>query len=552
MLKKKVPIGYENFQEVIEKDLYYVDKTKVIEQLLDDKNKVALFPRPRRFGKTLFMSMLDNFYDIEKKSANENLFEGLYIDSSKYKDYRNSYPVISLSFKDLKQNKFDSVINQLKILMSRIYNEKIYLSDKLDGIELKTFNNILFQKCSIDELKISIKFLSDIMYKYYNIRVIILIDEYDVPIQEGYLDGFYDEVIDFMRTFLSSAMKGNSSLEMGILTGVLKVSKESIFSDLNNLKVYSIMDSKYEEYFGFTEAETKSILEYYDLSLTDEVKKMYDGYDFAGVSIYNPWSILNYVDSRRLNLYWVNTSGNDLIKKLLLSTNIDNKIQIEKLALNEDLPFVYNDKITYQDFDDYNNLNNILNILFSSGYLTLARQEVNDFGVIKDYVKIPNLEVKMLITSIMSSLSRYGDDNKNINLIFEFNEAMLHGDKAKLEVILNRMFQSISYMDSQEYFYHAYILGILKSFLDSDKFVIKSNRETGLGRCDVYIRKIDNSIGFILEFKLASSVSEMEEMAMIAIKQMKEKEYYKELIDEGVKEIREIAMVFCDKKIIVR
>lgn len=552
-MKKRIPIGVDDFEGLISGNSYYADKTRVIEELLDNMpttdGKTVLFPRPRRFGKTLLMSMLNNFFDIDRKEKNKDLFNGLYINSSKYKDLQNTYPVINLSFKDLKQNTFESVVNQFRILIAREYGNKRYLLDSLDEADKKTFLSIRDQKSTIDDLKTSIRFLSECLYNYYNKKVIILIDEYDVPIQEGYLDGFYNDVIAFIRTILSSCLKTNESLAMGVLTGVLKVSKESIFSDLNNLKVYGLLDKQYEEFFGFTEEETQKLLEYYDLELTKEVKEMYDGYDFGDVNIYNPWSILNYVSDKKLDTFWVNTSGNDLIKDLLLKTTDENKTMIEKLSLGENLPFIYNDKLTYQDFDRYDDIQTILNIMFSSGYLTIGKKVESDLVGTKTYVKIPNLEVKELITNIMASSNHNSSNNLQV---LEFNEILLNNDKENLEKMLNSMLSSLSYMDSGEYFYHAYMLGLLKAFLDNRYYVVKSNREAGNGRFDVSIRKTDNSIGFILEFKLANSEEEMESKAEEAINQMKEKEYYKELKLDGVDNIKEIAFVFYGKKVIVR
>ncbi len=549
---KALPIGIENFWNIITDDYYYVDKTKIIEELLDNKGGVILFPRPRRFGKTLFMSMLDNFFDVDKKEDNKDLFNGLYIRNTKYKDIQNTYPVINLSFKNLKQSTLDEVVCQYKILLAKLFEDKRYVLECLSDEEKVTYSNYLKKISDIEELKNSLLFLSNCLYKYHKKQVIILIDEYDVPIQKGYLEGFYDEIIDFMRSLLSSTLKTNNSLKLGVLTGVLKVSKESIFSDLNNLKVYSIMDNSYEEYFGFTESETKELLEYYGLSLTHEVKDMYNGYDFGGKAIYNPWSILNYAERKKLDTYWLNTSGNDLIKDLLLKTNGENKVLIEKLVLGESLDFTYNDKITYQDFDDYDNLNTVLNIMFSSGYLTMDKKEYDIVGNLNTYVKIPNNEVKSLIISIMSKLDVKTESIYNDVNIKKFVQVLVTDNRKELEKILNKMFMTLSFMDSQEYFYHAYTLGIFKTMLDSKIYVIKSNREAGSGRFDVMIRKVDNSIGFIIEFKLAKNEEEMENKAVAALNQMKEKEYYKELVLDGIKDIKEMAMVFSGKKVIVR
>ena len=310
------------------------------------------------------------------------------------------------------------------------------------------------------------------------------------------------------------------------------------------------MDKKYEEYFGFTESETKELLEYYDLSLTKKVKEMYNGYDFGGTPIYNPWSILNYAKRIIMGAYLVNTSGNDLIRSLLLKTDGANKSQLEKLVLGETLEFTYNDKITYQDFDNYNSLNTILNVMFSSEYLTIDKHKQMTSEI--KYVKIPNLEVKKLITSIMSDLTKKTTYEDLFIKINKFNNALEKNDKVSMEQMLNKMFTPLSYMDSQKYFYHAYTLGIFKSLLDNNDYIIKSNREAGSGRFDVMIREIDNSVGYVIEFKLASAEEEMETSAKDAINQMKDKEYYKELELEGVNNIKEIAMVFHGKKVIVR
>jgi len=549
---KKIIIGEDNFENLINQDGYYVDKSKIIEELLDSGGGVKLFPRPSRFGKTLLISMLNNFFDIDKKEKNKDLFNGLYISDSKYKNIQNTYPVINLSFKNLKQNTFEKVIDIFKRTIGDLYNEKEYVKEILLESDKLYFEGITNQTANISDYSLSILKLSNFLYKYYNKKVIILIDEYDVPIQEGYLDGFYKDVVDFIRSVLSSALKTNNTLAYGILTGVLRVSKESIFSDLNNIKIYGINDEKYEEYFGFTEEETRRLFEYYGLELSNDVKDMYDGYDFGGKSIYNPWSLLNYVDSSHLDTYWVNTSGNDLIKRLLLQTNSTNKKQIENLVEGDFLQFEYNDKITYQDFDNYDDLNNLLNIMLSSGYLTMTESKIDILGNKIDYVKIPNLEVKKIITSIIAHLSIKGEETNNSYMINKFNIALASNDKIKVEEILNNMFMSLSFMDAQEYFCHAYTLGIFKSFLDSNRFIIKSNREGGSGRFDVSIRKKDNSIGFIIEFKLANNEKEMEEKAVLALNQMKEKEYYKELKLEGVNDIKEVAIVFYDKKVIVR
>ena len=287
-MKKNLPIGYENFKEVIENNLYYVDKTSAIEELLSNQNKLALFPRPRRFGKTLFMSMIDNFFNIEYKEKNKNLFKDLYISNSKYYSELSSYPVISISFKELKGKKIVDVLDKFKEMIRELFNKKYYLREKLREDEKKLFDSFLDGTASLARYELSLRILSEMLYDYHHKQVIILIDEYDVPIQNGYLNGFYNDVVDFVKIVFSSALKTNDSLKFSVLTGVLRVSKESLFSDLNNIDVYSIIDEKYNEYFGFTESETKELLEYYDLKLDRKVKKMYNGYNFGGIDIKTP------------------------------------------------------------------------------------------------------------------------------------------------------------------------------------------------------------------------------------------------------------------------
>ena len=547
-MKKSIALGVENFKSLIEQNSYYVDKTKVIENLLDCGEGVNLFPRPRRFGKTLFMSMLENFFDVDKEASNKNLFEGLYIYYSKYKDIQNTYPVISLSFKDLKQKSFESVLKQFAFLMSDIYQSKRYVYESLEKSEQNYFDTIVNRLGNEDDLKISLRKLCNYLYRYFDKKVILLIDEYDVPIQEGYLDGFYEDVMDFLRSVLSSSLKTNNSLYIGVLTGVLRVSKESIFSDLNNLRIYDLMSKEFDEFFGFTEKETENLLSYYDLILTEKVRDMYDGYNFSGTHIYNPWSILNYASTGIFDNYWINTSGNDLIKDLLLKTDENNKGQLERIVQGENVYFSYNDKITYQDFKDYNNLNNILNILFSSGYLTINNHEEQD-GLMISSLKVPNNEVKQLLCKIMNSTYQSLDISYNL---YALNQAFVKNDKNTLEQCLNEMLQSMSFLDAGEMFYHGYMLGLFQTFLNTKNYVVKSNREAGQGRFDISVRKLDNSFGFICEFKLATTEKEMESLGRKAIKQMKEKEYYKELKLEKVENIYEFAFVFFQKKCLVR
>lgn len=549
-MDKKLPIGYDNFKEVIEKDLYYVDKTHIIEELLDNKNKVVLFPRPRRFGKTLLLSMLENFFNIEKKKDNKHLFDNLYIKNSKYYNNLSSYPVIKLDFKNLKQTNYKVMYGAYTEMIREIYSSKMYLLDILNDGEKEIFNSFIMSTASEEKYQKAINILCSFLYKYHNKKTIILIDEYDVPIQQGYLYGFYNDIVSFIREVFSSSLKGNDNLELAIMTGVLRVSKESLFSDLNNVKVYSIIDEKYNEFFGFTESETKELLKYYNLELTSEVKGMYDGYNFCGLSIYNPWSILNYADTKKLLPFWVNTSGNELIKDILRKTPDNIKIIIEKLLQNEEIEFIYDEKVTFLDVNNIKSLNTILNFLLISGYLTISSDSmINTFGIITSKVYIPNNEIKGVINRVL--LDELIDNPAiTITLLREFSENILANNKIKVEEILNKILPSISFMDKTESFYHGYVLGLFSLFLSSN-CILKSNREAGCGRFDIMIETSDKKTGIIIELKIDKD-NDIEKVATNAKKQIKDKEYYQELILDKVENIYEFVIVFKNKKCIVR
>lgn len=549
-MDKKLPIGYDNFKEVIEKDLYYVDKTHIIEELLDNKNKVVLFPRPRRFGKTLLLSMLENFFNIEKKKDNKHLFDNLYIKNSKYYNNLSSYPVIKLDFKSLKQTNYKVMYGAYTEMIREIYSSKMYLLDILNDGEKEIFNSFIMSTASEEKYQKAINILCSFLYKYYNKKTIILIDEYDVPIQQGYLYGFYNDIVSFIREVFSSSLKGNDNLELAIMTGVLRVSKESLFSDLNNVKVYSIIDEKYNEFFGFTESETKELLKYYNLELTSEVKGMYDGYNFCGLSIYNPWSILNYADTKKLLPFWVNTSGNELIKDILRKTPDNIKVIIEKLLQNEEIEFIYDEKVTFLDVNNIKSLNTILNFLLISGYLTISSDNmINTFGIITSKVYIPNNEIKGVINRVL--LDELIDNPAiTITLLREFSENILANNKIKVEEILNKILPSISFMDKTESFYHGYVLGLFSLFLSSN-CILKSNREAGCGRFDIMIETSDKKTGIIIELKIDKD-NDIEKVATNAKKQIKDKEYYQELILDKVENIYEFVIVFKNKKCIVR
>ena len=546
---KKIPIGRDDFKDIIERNAYYVDKTNIIEEIIHNDNLVSLFPRPRRFGKSLFISMIDNFFNIEYKDTNKNLFNGLYISKSDYYKELSTRPVIKLDFKTLKQDNYELMYNCFKELIRELYANKKYLLNILDESEKELFNRFLFKEAREEEYQKAINLLSGMLYRYYNKKVIMLIDEYDVPVQQGYIKGFYEDIVSFIREVFSTSFKGNNYFDFAIMTGVLRVSKESLFSDLNNVKVYSIMDDYYNECFGFTGVETKTLLEYYNLELNDDVKNMYDGYNFNGVEIYNPWSILNYAFDKKLEPFWINTSGNELIINSIKSCSENIKVVIEKLLTGDSVEFIYNDKVTYLDYNNLNSINNILNLLFISGYLTIDKLIQNDFGKVTTYVKLPNEEVTYLFNNILFEILTT-DYRIESGIIEKFCSGVLYNNKILMEETLNRILPNISYMDNSEAFYHGYLLGLFSLFLNNKRFIVRSNREAGIGRFDVMIKDLKRNIGMIIELKVTDG--DIEGEALKGIKQIEEKKYYLDLVSEGYQEIYKFAICFKDKECCVR
>ena len=545
---KKLPIGMDNFKDIIEKDYYYVDKTNIIEEILSTGSYVSLFPRPRRFGKSLFISMIDQFFNIEYKDSNK-LFNGLKISKSEYYNRLSSTPVIKLDFKFLKQDNFEVMYGAFKEMIRELYSDREYVLSVLNDSEKEMFNKFFYRKANIEDYQKSIYILSKMLYKYSNKKVIILIDEYDVPIQQGYLEGFYDDIVSFIREVFSSSLKGNEYVEFAIMTGVLRVSKESLFSDLNNVKVYSIMEESYNEAFGFTSDETKEILKYYNLELNDDVKDMYDGYNFNGIDIYNPWSIINYCADKKLEPYWVNTSGNTLIIDSIKKCSEDIKVVIEKLLTGDSVNFIYNDKVTYLDYNDLKSVNNILNLLFASGYLTIDRIYENSYGKKRILVKLPNYEVKEFFNNVLLEIL---EDNYKIDtfIIEDFCDGILYNDKELIQNTLNRILPNISYMDSSESFYHGYLLGLFSMFLNNKRFIVRSNRESGLGRFDLMIKKTDNSVGMIIELKVGDK--KLDAIALKALEQINSKKYEEELKDSGITNIYRYAIAISSKECSVK
>ena len=541
---KKLPIGRDNFKQIIEGDFYYADKTKMIEDLLEEGTYVASFPRPRRFGKSLMISTLDEFFNVEKKQANKNLFKGLYIEKSKYKKEQGKYPVIKVNFKEVQALTWEEMQEKIIFLIQRLFAQHDHVKEALKPIEKQWYDHIMEGKANISQYENSFKILSYAMNQYYKEEVILLIDEYDVPIQTGYLNGYYKQIVGFIKNLFGNALKTNDNIKFAVMTGVLRVSKESIFSDLNNVKVYSIVDSQYDEYFGFSEKETRAMLQEFNMELTQEVKEMYDGYLYGNQEIYNPWSIINYVSDKRLLPFWVNTGGNELIRKIINQTEEPIKVEIEKLIEGQSIQCDYNEKITFLDLNEANSINNILNFLLVSGYLTVTKNSNILNNEIE--VKIPNKEVKSVYLQIIKTW--FEEQNASIDrTLRKLKTNMLENNKEAIEENLNQILQHISFIDTQENFYHGYMLGLFVEFLRED-YIVKSNREAGMGRFDVMLESKDRKIGFVIEFKVAKKEEDLEQKAKEGYAQIQEKEYYQELVLDKVENVITYAIAFQGKQ----
>lgn len=549
---KEIPIGKTDFKKLREENCYYVDKTKAIEDLIRTKAEVTLYTRPRRFGKSLLISTLDNFFNIEKREENKDLFKDLYIGKSEYYSYFGKYPVIRLDFKELSGNTFEDVYKLFIDKIATLFNEKSYAEHAITNeYDKNKYDMIKNGKAGLDMYKTSISFLTNVLEKYYKEKVIVLIDEYDAPINDAYINGFFDEMMDLLQPLLSSSLKGNDSLQMGVLTGVLRIGGQSLFSKFNNPKIYDVMSEHYNEYFGFTLRETKEVLEYYGLELTSEVKSYYDGYVFGDENICNPWSILNYCADKKLEPYWVSTGSNKLIKKLL--KELINEEIIEDLIKGENITFTYDKSITYESFTESKNLNNLLNLLLVSGYVTYSLSEVNPITKMdRKYFKVPNVEVLEDFKNIVSSVTfnQMVADMKGYN---QFIDSLASGDNIGVEKFINSILPDASYYDFKgENPYHLYMLILLSSFINKKYFEVKSNRENGSGRPDIIIKSLDKSFGLVIEIKETDDIDKMEDKASQGEKQVEKKDYILELENEGYTNIQEFVIVFCGKRAIVR
>ena len=535
---KRIGIGLSDFKELIEEDFYYFDKTKFIDEIVKDGAKVKLFARPRRFGKTLNMSMLKYFFDIKEGQENRKLFKDLYIEKTESFREQGQYPVIFLSLKDLKATTWEEMERKIIITLSDFFSEYEYLLNELTGVSFENLKNIIYKKSTIDDLTTALKFLTKILYEKYNKKVVVLIDEYDSPLVSAYINGYYERAKNFFKTFYSTVLKDNSYLQMGVLTGIIRVIKAGIFSDLNNLSTYIILSDVYTDSYGLTEEEVEKSLKDYGIEAEiSKVKDWYDGYKFGDSEVYNPWSIINFLRFKELRAYWVDTSENDLINDVLKQITKDTIRALERLFDGEGL------RQNISGTSDLSKLldeNELWELLLFSGYLTIE-EKIDQ----KNYIlRLPNKEVKELFKD--SFLEKYfGRGNKLSDLMEALTENRIEDYEESLQEIL---LTSVSYNDTKkgnEAFYHGLIMG-MGLYLEGE-YITKSNIER---RYDFLIEpKNKSKRAFIMEFKSTDSVEKLEEVSKEALKQIEGKKYDISLKQNGINEITYIGIAFCGKEI---
>ena len=538
---KRIGIGLSDFKHLIEEDFYYFDKTKFIDEIIKDGAQVKLFTRPRRFGKTLNMSMLKYFFDIKEAEENRKLFKNLYIEKTESFKEQGQYPVVFLSLKDLKATTWEEMERKIIIILSDFFSEYEYLLNELTGISFENLKNIIYRKADIDELTTTLKFLTKILYEKYNKKVVVLIDEYDSPLVSAYINGYYGKAKDFFKTFYSIVLKDNTCLQMGILTGIIRVIKAGIFSDLNNLRTYTILSDVYTDSYGLTEEEVEKSLKDYGIEQEiSKVKDWYDGYKFGDSEVYNPWSILNFLQDKELRAYWVDTSGNDLINDVLKKITKDTVRALERLFNGEGL------RQNISGTSDLSKLldeNELWELLLFSGYLTIEEKVDEDNYILR----LPNKEVRTLYRKTFFE-KYFGRGNKLSDLMEALIENRIDEYEEKLQEVL---LTSVSYNDTKkgnEAFYHGLIMG-MGLYLEGE-YITKSNIESGLGRYDFSVEpKNKNKRAFIMEFKSTDSVEKLEEVSKEALEQIEAKKYDISLKQNGIKEITYIGIAFCGKKI---
>lgn len=547
-----MPIGVDDFKKVRE-NYYFVDKTDFIRQLIDSHSDVTLITRPRRFGKTLTLSMLEYFFSIDRVKESDNLFHGLAIEKAgtEYMKYQGKSPVIFISLKDIKNASWESMLDQWGLFIRNVYLRYKYLctSDTIDDDMKEDFYRITKRKANENELADSLAKLMEIMQAYYDKPVILLIDEYDAPIQQAWERGFYDECIGFMRRFLGRALKTNASLDFAVLTGVLRIAKESIFSGLNNLDVCSVMTDQYSDVFGFTADEVSDIASVLQRRhMLPDIQAWYDGYHFGKADIYNPWSVINFFDKQTLADYWVNTSGNAILRQLMKQTDAEQKESLLSLLQGDSVTAVIREGVIYDDIGE--NPDALYTMLLTTGYLTAIHKQ-STFGGQLCRLVIPNREVKDAYRAEVLERMRGRLAASSLLLMME---DLVAGHVVPFSKTLERY---IAYLVSsydaanKESFYHGFLLGMTALFVP--EYVVESNRESGYGRFDIAIFPKDTSkAGVLMEFKAADSEAQLEDKADEALRQIEEKQYGTEFEKRGISKVWKYGIAFCGKQVHVK
>ena len=560
----KLPVGIDDFRKLRESHFYYVDKTRLIEQLLLNWSEVTLFTRPRRFGKTLNMSMLKSFFDIGTDKA---LFDGLYISGNKElcDEYMGKFPVIFLSLKGVEGLTYDEAFEAFVRIMGKEVTRLSFLadSDKLTQIEQEQYKGLTIMKNGrlvFDKEKLisSLQLLSQLLYKHYGKKVVILIAESDVPLDKAFQNGYYKEMVSLIRGLFGQALKTNEFLQFAVLTGCLRISKESIFTGLNNFKVMSITDSRFDEQFGFTDSEVKKLLSDYGMdSHFDEVKEWYDGYHFGKADVYCPWDVINHVDHLRDDsdakpqAYWINSSGNSLVRRLINRADSSTKDEIERLIAGEAIEKVIRQDLTYDEIE--NSIDNIWSVLFTTGYLTkIGEVKLPDSESYAYKLVIPNKEVREVFVLQIQEWFKavVANDNDTMKLL---SKAILDKDETilarQLNIVMGRMISILDTKapdDMKENFYHGLLLGLLRG--SNPDWLIKSNRESGDGFSDILIKPENPDLGIVIEVKYAKEFKGLDEACNAAMAQIKQKRYDETLRDEGRCDILAYGIAFCRKR----
>ena len=559
-MKKKLPIGISDFKKIIDGNYYYFDKTELIKSIIGEPGEVKLFTRPRRFGKTLNMSMIKYFFDIENKDGNKKLFENLKISENEYFEKQGTAPVISISFRNYDESSWGNGFEMIKNTISDLYDEFEFVKENLSARKKEKYDSILFNRATEATWKLSLLDLTKYLYEYYGQKVVVLIDEYDQPIIDSYVKGYYQEAISFFKTFYGVVLKDNNYLEMGIMTGILRVAKENIFSGLNNLRVHTILDNRFTEYFGITESEVEQALKDFDLEFElKDVQRWYNGYLFGDIKVYNPWSIINFLNDEKLKPYWVNTSGNELIKLYLKKLKNEIFDDFSKLLNKKSILRRIDENMTFANLEA-NYEENIWNLFFHSGYLTLAEEVQDDEEQV--YLKIPNEEILKMFSKMFIEVY-FENYNSFYNMVYSLKNGDIETFKKELRKIL---LENVGIFDVsggyKEQFYHGLMLGII--LILKNEYEITSNNFSGKGRYDLLLKPKNlekRKEGIILELKVVNAMENLSEDKIfeklenecdIALQQIEDKEYDSVLKNAGVENILKIGIAFFGKEVAVK